>query len=176
MAASHVSEPAICFQIGTPTEDESICHFIGTPTRQGIKLKDEDVDECFECDDSDDDRSRASDDDSDCQSEVDTEASPISSRHTVTSGKKLTWDEVTDRSARICSISPPVAEPQEPNWRLEAACHLAGNKGYAAGLDADRFDDSSDDGSDDDYMGSRRDNLDDDFEIGSLGSDSDDEA
>merc|ERR1719321_1580791 len=57
--------------------------------------------------------------------------------------------------------------PQEPNWKLEAACHLAGHKGYAARID---LDDSSDDDSEDELLGCRRDNLDDDFEVGSIAS------
>lgn len=173
MATSDVSGPAVFFQIGTPTADEGVCHFIGTPTKQGVKLKDEDVDECFECDDSDDDCSRASDDDSDYESESEPEAPR--QENSITPGKQLSWDDVADRNSRVRTMSLTVAEQQEPNWKLEAACHLAGRKGYAAGLDADRFDDSSDDDSDDGYMGCRCDNLDDDFEIGSVGSGSDDE-
>merc|ERR1719420_2214192 len=76
MASKDVSGPAICFQIGTPTGDESNCHFIGTPTREGFKLKDDEADECFDCDDSDEEYSRISDN-RDCESEAETEASPI---------------------------------------------------------------------------------------------------
>merc|ERR1711904_146845 len=82
--------------------------------------------------------------------------------------KKLSWEDVADRNRTVRSVSPPLFEPREPNWKLEAACHLAGRKGYGAGLDAD---DSSDEDSDDGLLGcDRRDNLDDDFEIGSIGS------
>jgi len=172
MASDQASEPAVCFQIGTPTADDSECHFIGTPTREGFKLKDEDVDECFECDDSDSDCSRASNDDSDCESEADTEASPPPS---IAPGKKLNWDDLTDRNTRVI-IPPVVALPsEEPNWKLEAACHLAGRKGFGAEADSDSDFDDSDDDDDDDYMGSRRNNFDDDFEVGSAGSDSDQE-
>jgi len=173
MASDQVSGPAVCFQIGTPTSADGDCHFIGTPTREGFKLKDEDVDECFECDDSDSDCSRVSDDDSECESEADTEASPICAPPSVATGKKLSWDDVADRNTRVRSISPPMVEvvSQEPNWKLEAACHLAGRKGFGGEADSDSdFDDSDDDS---DYMGGRRDNFDDDFEIGSAGSDSD---
>jgi hypothetical protein len=160
--------PAVCFQIGTPTADDADCHFIGTPTKGSIKLKNQDEDECFECGDSDDDSaSRASDDDSDCESEADTEASPIRAVSSVATTKKLSWDDVADRNKNIRSLQAPAAEAQEPNWKLEAACHLAGRKGFAAGVD---LDDSSDDDSDNELLGCRRDNLDDDFEVGSIGS------
>jgi hypothetical protein len=167
VASNEVSGPAVCFQIGTPTADDGNCHFIGTPTKESTKLKNQDEDECFECGGSDDDCSRASDDDSDCESEADTEASPIRAANSIATGKKLSWDDVVDRSKIIRPSNPTVAEPQEPNWKLEAACHLAGHKGYAARVD---IDDSSDDDSDDELLGCRHDNLDDDFEVGSIPS------
>jgi hypothetical protein len=172
LASNQASGPATCFQISTPTADEGDCHFIGTPTAESFKIKDDDVDECFECD-SGDDRSRVSDD-GDSESEAETEASSSSAPNAVAMSKKLSWGDVAERGTRVCSTSPPVVEPQEPNWKLEAACHLVGRKRLEAGLDSD--DDDSDDVSDDELLGhSRRDNLDDDFEVGSLGSDSEGE-
>eukprot|EP00746_Dinoflagellata_sp_MGD_P160642 gnl/MRDRNA2_/MRDRNA2_87488_c0_seq1.p1 gnl/MRDRNA2_/MRDRNA2_87488_c0~~gnl/MRDRNA2_/MRDRNA2_87488_c0_seq1.p1 ORF type:complete len:202 (+),score=52.21 gnl/MRDRNA2_/MRDRNA2_87488_c0_seq1:74-679(+) len=163
-ASNEVSGPAVCFQIGTPTADAGDCHFIGTPTKESMKLKNQDEDECFECDDSDNE-SRLSDDDSDCESEADTEASPVRSASSMATGKQLSWNDVADRNKIKRPSNPTV--PQEPNWKLEAACHLAGQKGYAARFD---IDDSSDDESDDELLGCRRDNLDDDFEVGSIAS------
>jgi len=168
-ASNQSSGPTVCFQIGTPTGEDANCHFIGTPTGEGVKLKNEDVDECFDCDDSDGDCSEASNNDSDCESEADTEASPIMTANSFAPCKKLTWGDVADRNESVRSRSSPAADLQEPNWKLEAACHLAGRNGFAAGLDD--ADDSSDEDSDDGLLGcGRRNNLDDDFEIGSMGS------
>merc|ERR1712224_567120 len=121
---------ATCFQIATPTEVN--CFDIGTPT---IKIQDEDVDECFECEDSDDDCSQISE--SDCESEAETEVSSRSVPTTIAQDKKLSWNEVAERSARVCSLSPSVVQSQEPNWKLEASCHNADNRGFDSGMDSD---------------------------------------
>jgi len=170
MASDQVSGPAMCFQIGTPTAEE-FC--IGTPTKKGFKIKDDEVDECFDCDDSDDDNCSRASDDSDCESDAETEASPVNSPNVVAAGQKLSWNEVAERSSRVKYVCPPAVEqkePQEPNWKLEAAMHMAGQRGFGAGIET-RIDSDSD--SDDELLGCRRDNLDDDFEIGSIGEFSD---
>merc|ERR1719316_242596 len=129
IASNNVSGAAVCFQIGTPTGDESNCHFIGTPTREGLKLKDHEADECFDCDDSDDDCSQVSDK-RDCESEAETEASPSHVPVTTVVGKKFNVDQVAVKTTRVHSITPSVAQPQNTNGKLQAACDLDGSHGY----------------------------------------------
>eukprot|EP00746_Dinoflagellata_sp_MGD_P001766 gnl/MRDRNA2_/MRDRNA2_103357_c0_seq1.p1 gnl/MRDRNA2_/MRDRNA2_103357_c0~~gnl/MRDRNA2_/MRDRNA2_103357_c0_seq1.p1 ORF type:complete len:220 (+),score=55.64 gnl/MRDRNA2_/MRDRNA2_103357_c0_seq1:77-736(+) len=188
MASNNISGPAICFQIGTPTGDTSDCHFIGTPTRESFKLKDNEADECFDCDDSDDDCSRVSEK-SDCESEAETEASPSNIPEGMPSKFQLV--EVTKKTTRARLVNPWVAKPQEKNRKEETFCNLGGGSSNEDDGDSDN---DSDDGSlklaqamvararkysnsaddiDDDLLGGDTCKCDDDCEAISIGSFSD---
>lgn len=98
IGSKEVSGPAICFQIATPTE---VTRFdIATPT---VRVLDANVDECFECDDSDDDSSRIPDD-SDCESEAETEASPKGLPMINAASEKIRWDKISKRIAFQASM------------------------------------------------------------------------